>query len=604
MKRTQAKAISYLRFSTPKQGDEGRDSYRRQAALAEEWCRRNRVPLETDLRFQDLGVSAYRGKNATFGALSAILAEIGKPNGRIRPGDYLLVEQIDRISRMEPLDAFDLCRKIVEAGITIVTVATGQTYSRESLNSGDGSVYVLLGAIQAAHDYSKRLGLRIAHSYESRRQLMSNGKKTRHACPRWLEWDDAKKQYVPIQDRAAIARRIYELVLAGATVGEVIRILENDKVPCWSRSGGWKMTAPSLLSSPEVTGLRVVTRMLRPEEIKDPGVQKVELSRIDDYYPAIVTREEYDTARRMLEDRSFWKRGHARKDLTVKVTNIFSGKLRCAACGDSLTIQSSGNKRGGYLRYATCRTHRETRSCRGKTSVNYDAFESKLLYYMSKELTASELLADQSSKSEIVRLANAIADRRSALGVAEQKAERLARSLADDELTDAARRRVIGMLNKAEADAESIAKEIDNLQEEAERLQGSLSSADECLRDVTSYADSRDDGGRARLRDAISQLVESIEVDTTASPGRCREPRYCIKFRTGLERDVFVASWEMPAIGMAARVPVERRRVRVVERDSGAGKRSRTLGEMIAAGEILDDDARIERLIAEHEQNR
>jgi hypothetical protein len=55
-------AHSYIRFSTPEQAKG--DSLRRQTELAEAYCRRNGLTLDTTLMLRDLGLSAFRGKNA------------------------------------------------------------------------------------------------------------------------------------------------------------------------------------------------------------------------------------------------------------------------------------------------------------------------------------------------------------------------------------------------------------------------------------------------------------------------------------------------------------------------------------------------------------
>ncbi|MEQ1841357.1 MAG: recombinase family protein, partial [Verrucomicrobiales bacterium] len=76
-------AYSYTRFSSLAQA--GGDSVRRQSAAALEWCKRNSVTLVED--FADLGVSAFRGKNAHEGALAVFmkLAEVGRvPRGSCR----------------------------------------------------------------------------------------------------------------------------------------------------------------------------------------------------------------------------------------------------------------------------------------------------------------------------------------------------------------------------------------------------------------------------------------------------------------------------------------------------------------------------------------
>jgi DNA invertase Pin-like site-specific DNA recombinase len=67
-------AYSYLRFSTAEQA--ASDSRRRQHAMAEQYAADHHLKLDRQLSFRDLGVSAFRGRNAKEGALRAFLDAI------------------------------------------------------------------------------------------------------------------------------------------------------------------------------------------------------------------------------------------------------------------------------------------------------------------------------------------------------------------------------------------------------------------------------------------------------------------------------------------------------------------------------------------------
>ncbi|MAP11497.1 MAG: hypothetical protein CMQ61_05530 [Gammaproteobacteria bacterium] len=89
------RAYSYLRFSTPEQMSG--DSMRRQASAAHRYALDHGLELDDAVSFRDLGVSAYRGKNATEGALRDFILAVDE--GHIPRGSYLLVENLDRLSR-------------------------------------------------------------------------------------------------------------------------------------------------------------------------------------------------------------------------------------------------------------------------------------------------------------------------------------------------------------------------------------------------------------------------------------------------------------------------------------------------------------------------
>jgi hypothetical protein len=53
--------------------------------------------LDTELTFEDLGKSAYRGANVMDGALGQFIEAVD--SGQVKKGSYLLVENLDRLSR-------------------------------------------------------------------------------------------------------------------------------------------------------------------------------------------------------------------------------------------------------------------------------------------------------------------------------------------------------------------------------------------------------------------------------------------------------------------------------------------------------------------------
>jgi Resolvase, N terminal domain len=125
------KAYSYLRFSTPEQAKG--DSFRRQTSMAQQWCLKNGHALDESTSFKDLGVSAFRGNNLKVGRLGDFLEAVRA--GAIPSNSTLLVEALDRVTRLEPLDALDVLRSITREGITVVTLNDGRFYTEESLRT-------------------------------------------------------------------------------------------------------------------------------------------------------------------------------------------------------------------------------------------------------------------------------------------------------------------------------------------------------------------------------------------------------------------------------------------------------------------------------------
>src|SRR5205807_2466605 len=77
-------------------------------------------------------VSAFHGTNAATGALRGFLDACEE--SRIRPGSYLIIENLDRLSRDETLSAVSLFLSILQHGITLVTIFPEQEFSAENLD--------------------------------------------------------------------------------------------------------------------------------------------------------------------------------------------------------------------------------------------------------------------------------------------------------------------------------------------------------------------------------------------------------------------------------------------------------------------------------------
>jgi DNA invertase Pin-like site-specific DNA recombinase len=141
---------SYIRFSTPEQMQG--DSLRRQTEAARTWCERNGVTLDTSTTYHDLGVSARLGKhrsNPDRYALAAFLLMIERD--RIPRGSYLIVENLDRLTREHVRAAVTLFLSILENGINIVTTAPERVFLHDSKDMTD----VIIAVVELSRGYGE-----------------------------------------------------------------------------------------------------------------------------------------------------------------------------------------------------------------------------------------------------------------------------------------------------------------------------------------------------------------------------------------------------------------------------------------------------------------
>ena len=227
------RAYSYLRVSDPTQVKG--DGLRRQDDFALTICREEGWSLDDSLRFHDKGRSAFRRKNSKVGDLHRFLECV--ETGRVRPGEILIIENIDRLSREEVDDAYDLFRRIIKAGVWIATKEPRRVYNRET----SGTMLNLLEPLfimARAHDESKMKSVRVSAAWESRRkEAREAGRPIGAYGPAWLEFRGGG--YVVRQAAAAAIREIFRLAVAGNSPGRIVEAFHAAGRPPITE-GGWK----------------------------------------------------------------------------------------------------------------------------------------------------------------------------------------------------------------------------------------------------------------------------------------------------------------------------------------------------------------------------
>ncbi|GGO93085.1 recombinase family protein [Stakelama pacifica] len=322
------KVYSYARWSTPEQAKG--DSFRRQAEAAARWARKNDLELDTSLAIVDEGVSAYRGNNATDGGLSRFLEACRR--GLIERGSYLLVESLDRISRMSPRRVQSLINEIVDGGITIVTLNDGQEYTAERLDNDPMALMIALMVAWRAHDESKTKGRRVADAWEEKRNQVRANPEKRLTCkgPSWL---------IPSEDggwtvdeaKAAIVQQVYKMTLQGRGEHSIASSLNEKGVKPLARGKRWhRSTISKLLRNPAVIGSLVPGRI---EYVRGQRKRVLE-EPVEGAYPSIISKDDWFAVRALKDGRSRAPRG---RQSVRRVAHLLAGLARCPNCGEAMT---------------------------------------------------------------------------------------------------------------------------------------------------------------------------------------------------------------------------------------------------------------------------
>jgi DNA invertase Pin-like site-specific DNA recombinase len=341
-------AYSYVRFSSEKQSQG--DSLARQLTLAEKYAKEHGLTLDTH-SYRDLGVSAFKGKNAVEGKLGTFIKAVEA--GIVKAGSYLLVESLDRLSRAEVTKALTLFMSLIDKGITIVTLADNcAVYSAEKMKDDSGmslimSILVMIRANEESATKSKRVKAAWAAKAEK-------GDILTKVCPAWMKHDGEK--FVLIPERVDVVKRMFDLYTHGHGSPYIAKKLNDEGIKPFGWADFWTNgTIASILTNPAAYGT------LRRKKADAPSIPK--------YYPAAVTESKFLDANAAGKARQ-WKGGTR----GAVVANLFSGMCYCGKCGSKMRVTST---RAGST-YLKCLKAFNTEGCDAK-SVSVPRVEASVL---------------------------------------------------------------------------------------------------------------------------------------------------------------------------------------------------------------------------------
>jgi len=372
------KAYSYIRFSSAKQ--EAGDSLARQVRLSEEYAAKHGLELDTQLNLRDLGLSAFDRSNLKKGALGHFLRLVEEQ--RIPVGSYLLVESLDRLSRDKVMDALAIFTDILQSGIVIVTLSDNQVYSYDRANRDWASLIMSIAVMSRAYEESEMKSQRLRSAWDAKRRNLSKKRLTTR-CPYWLRPTDGDVGFEFIPERVEVVKRIFQMSLDGVGSATIVKTLNTEGVPLFSdKTNGWQNSyIQKILQNPAVYG-ELHLKLQRDGEITPHEV-------ISDYYPAIMTREQW----KLVADARAGRRSRGGVTRGTNVSNLFSGLLRCGYCGGPMNMGGYAEARVGKhkkSRYIACSNARRGLGCKF-IQWEYSDFE-RLVLRFCKAVDFSQVL--------------------------------------------------------------------------------------------------------------------------------------------------------------------------------------------------------------------
>jgi DNA invertase Pin-like site-specific DNA recombinase len=305
-------------------------------------------------------------------------------SGNIEAGSYLLVENLDRLSRATAIVALPIFIEILNRGITVVTLADGFVYSRDSVTDNPMQLLFSLMIMTRANEESAIKSKRIRSSWAEKQKNIDN-KRITERCPYWLKPSVGLKGFEFIPDRVEVVKSIVKMAREGMGNTTIVQRLNDKKVETFSATtDGWRPSyIQKMLKGPAIYGDYTASGKL-----SDPVVG---------YFPAVISKEEWllvDSIRKARITKGGANKGN-------QLSNLFSGLLFCGHChgpmnmGGHVKKKSSGTK---VRKYVACSRARRGMGCKF-IAWEYGDLENEIIRFC-KSVDFGSILGQTSALSD------------------------------------------------------------------------------------------------------------------------------------------------------------------------------------------------------------
>lgn len=387
-----SKVYSYIRFSNPKQALG--DSQRRQLEMTKAFAKGKGLLFDETLHMTDEGLSGYHGDHRKKGVLGQFLHRV--ENGAVPSGSFLVVENIDRLSREGVVATLrEIIFKLWDHGITLQTLSPEEHYEKGCDN--EPKFIGLWLYMNRAYEESKNKSIRIREARKKARKLAREESKILTAsCPAWLNVvrdDDGKPTaFKIIPEAEETIKKIFALKLKGVGKTAIAKTLNGNgvwKPPANKRSkgNGWRESYIH-----KILQNRAVIGEYQPYQINSKtGKRETAGEPIQKYFPQVIKDNVFYAVWEKI------KENKGKGGQNGKVSNLFRHLVKCAYCGGSMTFINKCNPPKGKS-YLVCDNGRRGNGCI-RYSIHYDECE-KVILENCKGLKPSQVLPNPDEQAK------------------------------------------------------------------------------------------------------------------------------------------------------------------------------------------------------------
>lgn len=516
-----ARLISYLRMSTSEQLKGF--SLERQRKLIADFAAKNGLSLDESHSIEDIGRSSF-SDDAEQKQLARFFEDLDA--GKFSPGDVFALENIDRLTRRGAIDALLKVNTILSKGLKLAIISDREQRILEEIDVF--SIITLSIDAARSHSESKNKSDKGLLNWEEKRNLAATHKIAMTAqAPAWLDtetfyvMDESKgkqikrRRYVLNPEKAETVRLIFELFQNGNGSLKIKNILNDRKIPTFKGAEYWEPSVISkILRNPATHGFYQPQKQRTGKRDLVPAGDPIE-----DYFPAIVSRETFEQCQRITAANS------TRKGRKGKVfTNLFTGLLMCVDCGGPVHLLNPGiDKRAKVpksVNYIVCKKGKFTRECILKR-LRYDDFEAAMLKAI-QEINLADVLNENNPLEQLIKQIRAIETR---IEKNKTMLENFRLSFRESGTLPSF---MIEEANNAENDNKSLEIERTELQAQMAQLNAYNTNIDNAIEELKTSGTYET---RAKINLVLHEIIKTINIDFELVD-------FAIIFKNGVKRFV------------------------------------------------------------------
>ena len=292
--------------------------------------------------------------------------------------NYILTKSVSRFAR-NTVDCLQIARDLKDKGIFIY-------FEKERIDTGNMDSELML-SIFSSFAAEESISISENEKWAIRKRFQDGTYKQSYLPYGYVKNENG--EMIPDKQEAEIVRWIFNLAINGHSTHSICKLLRERNVP--TRKGGkWSSsTVRDMLKNEKYMGDALFQKTytdgsFRRHETKNSSKQIF----IENHHEAIISREIFETANRLLEQRAAEK-GIIKRQGKYQARYAFSGIIVCGECGG--TFKRRIHDHGSEIAWA-CTTHIDDIQKCSMKYVRDDALKATITTMMNKLIFGRKII--------------------------------------------------------------------------------------------------------------------------------------------------------------------------------------------------------------------